>query len=169
MGSLVSVCVDSRVDKQMDRHCYKKYLLCHRDQLWLMLLKPTVRTEIARCAFSQAASTIWNNLPLDSHSAVTYERFRSVTKKHFYELAFINWSCDCLRSHDSFLLTTYGASSNTLCYVTLKLCLRCYVLFHPQLYLNCISTYVLILFSHGYSATLAAKLIIKLDLTWLDV
>jgi len=38
-------------------------------------------------------------------------------------------------------------------------------LFNPQLYLNCISTYVLISFSHGYSATLAAKLIIKLDLT----
>ena len=53
--------------------------------------------------------------------------------------------------------------------IILKLCLRCYVLFHPQLYLNCISTYVLISFSHGYSATLAAKLIIKLDLTWLDM
>jgi len=37
-------------------------------------------------------------------------------------------------------------------------------LFHLQLYLNCIFTYVLISFSHGYSATLAAKLIIKLDL-----
>ena len=37
-------------------------------------------------------------------------------------------------------------------------------LFHPQLYLNCI-VLVLISFSHGYSATLAAKLIIKLDLT----
>ena len=48
--------------------------------------------------------------------------------------------------------------------IILKLCLRCYVLFHPQLYLNCISTYVLISFSHGYSATLATKLIIKLDL-----
>ena len=47
----------------------------------------------------------------------------------------------------------------------LKLCLRCYVLFHLQLYLNCIFTYVLISFSHGYSATLAAKLIIELDLT----
>ena len=41
---------------------------------------------------------------------VTYERFRSATKKHFYELAFMNWSRDCLRSHDSFLATTYGAS-----------------------------------------------------------
>ena len=29
--------------------------------------------------------------------------------------------------------------------------------------------YVLISFSYGYSATLAAKLIIKLDLTWLDL
>ena len=49
--------------------------------------------------------------------------------------------------------------------IILKLCLRCYVLFHPQLYLNCIVLIVLVLisFSHGYSATLAAKLIIKLD------
>ena len=39
--------------------------------------------------------------------------------------------------------------------------------FHLQLYLNCIFTYVLISFSHGYSATLAAKLIIKLDLTFI--
>jgi len=49
--------------------------------------------------------------------------------------------------------------------IILKLCLRCYVLFYLQLYLNCIFTYVLISFSHGYSATLAAKLIIKLDLS----
>ena len=51
--------------------------------------------------------------------------------------------------------------------IILKLCLRCYVLFHPQLYLNCIVLIVLVLisFSHGYSATLAAKLMIKLDLT----
>jgi len=34
-------------------------------------------------------------------------------KETFYELAFMNWSRDCLRSHDSFLLTTYGALSNT--------------------------------------------------------
>jgi len=47
--------------------------------------------KIARRAFSQAAPTInWNDLPLDSRSAETYERFRSATKKHFYELAFTN-------------------------------------------------------------------------------
>jgi len=83
-------------------------------RIWqLFLRKPPVRTEIARRAFSQAAPTIGNDLPLDSHSAVTYERFRSATKKHFYELAFMNWSRDCLCSHDSFLATTYGALSNT--------------------------------------------------------
>ena len=40
-----------------------------------------------------------------------------------------------------------------------------------QLYLNCIVLIVLVLisFSHGYSAILAAKLMIKLDLTWLDL
>jgi len=78
----------------------------------LFLLKPPVRTEIARRAFSQAAPTAWNDLPLDSRSAETYERFRSATKKHFYELAFTNWSCECFRSHDSFFLRTDGASPN---------------------------------------------------------
>jgi len=33
---------------------------------------------------------VWNDLSLDSRSAETYERFRSATKKHFYELAFTN-------------------------------------------------------------------------------
>ena len=56
----------------------------------LFLLKPPVRTEIARRAFSQASPTVWNDLPLDSRSAKTHERFRSATKKHCYELAFTN-------------------------------------------------------------------------------
>jgi len=73
-----------------------------RSSKQLFLLKPPVRTEIARHAFSQAAPTVWTDLPLDSRSAETYERFRSAMKKHFYELAFTNWSRDCLRSHDSF-------------------------------------------------------------------
>ena len=72
-----------------------------------------MRTEIARRTFSQAAATIWNDLPLDSRSAATHERFRFVTKKHFYELAFMNWSRDRLLSHDSFLATSCGALSNT--------------------------------------------------------
>ena len=52
--------------------------------------------------------------------------------------------------------------------IILKLCLRCYVLFHAQ-NLNCIVLIVLVLisFSHGYSAILAAKLMIKLDLKYL--
>ena len=37
------------------------------------------------------------------HAQLLHIRFRSATKKHFYELAFMNWSRDCLRSHDSFL------------------------------------------------------------------
>jgi len=56
----------------------------------LFLLKPPVRTEISTRAFSQAAPTVRNDLPLDSLSAETYERFRFATKKHFYELAFTN-------------------------------------------------------------------------------
>ena len=61
-----------------------------RSSKQLFLRKPPVRTEIARRAFSQAAPTIWNDIPLDSRSAATHERFRSATKIHFYELAFMN-------------------------------------------------------------------------------
>jgi len=43
-------------------------------------------------AFSQAAPTVWNGLPLASLSAETYKRFRSAMKKHFYELTLTNWS-----------------------------------------------------------------------------
>jgi len=49
----------------------------------LFLLKPPLTTEIARHAFSQVAPTIWNDLPLDSCSAETNERFRCATKIHF--------------------------------------------------------------------------------------
>jgi len=61
-----------------------------RSSKQLFLLKLPMTTEIARRAFSQAAPTVWNDLPLDSRSAETYERFRSATKKHCYELAFTN-------------------------------------------------------------------------------
>ena len=62
---------------------------------------------------SQAAPTVWNDLPLDSRSAESYQRFRSATKKHFYT----NWllqtdhmtvSAPTIR----FFLTTYGPSPN---------------------------------------------------------
>ena len=39
----------------------------------LFLVKLPVRTHIARRVFSQAAPTVWNDLPLDSCSAETYE------------------------------------------------------------------------------------------------
>jgi len=61
-----------------------------RSSKQLLLLKPPVRTEIARRALSQAAPTVCKDLPLDSRSAETHGRFRSTTKKHFYELAFTN-------------------------------------------------------------------------------
>jgi len=89
----LSLSVDQRL------HAYTRQ---SRSSKQLFLLKPPVRTEIARRAFSQAAPTVWNDLPLDSRSAETYERFRSATKNHFYELAFTNWSRACFRSHDSF-------------------------------------------------------------------
>ena len=76
---------------------------------------------VLRSACSRRVTTMWVNRLLQvsqlvqicsfpfgrllwkTISAATYERFRSATKKHFYELAFMNWSRDCLRSHDLFL------------------------------------------------------------------
>ena len=87
-------------------------------QLWsskqLFLRKSPVRTEIARRAFSQAAATIWNDLPLDSRSAPTYERFRSATKKHITN--WLAWTDHVTVSAPTirfFPPTTYGALSNT--------------------------------------------------------
>jgi len=64
----------------------------HRSSNQLFLLKAPVKTEIARHSFSRAAPAMLNNLPLYSWSTEIYERFRSVTKKYFYQLAFTNWS-----------------------------------------------------------------------------
>jgi len=61
-----------------------------RSSKQLFLLKPPVRTEIARRAFSQAAPTVWNDLPLDSRSAETHQRFRcdeeTFLRTGFYKL-----------------------------------------------------------------------------------
>ena len=67
---------------------------CSSNQLFLF--KASVGTETARCSISQAAPTVCHNLPLDSRSVKTYERFRSVTRKHLYPLAFSNRSRDYL-------------------------------------------------------------------------
>jgi len=42
-----------------------------------------------RCSFSQAALTVWNNLPLDSRSAKTHALFRPATKKHNLPTGFL--------------------------------------------------------------------------------
>jgi len=61
----------------------------------LLLSRPSTRTEIAHRAFSQAASTIWNELPLDIRSAETFGHFRTLLQTHYYRLAFLQWSRDC--------------------------------------------------------------------------
>ncbi len=46
------------------------------------------RTAIARRAFSQAAPSVWNNLPYNVRTAETFERFKSSIRTHFYSRAF---------------------------------------------------------------------------------
>ena len=55
-----------------------------------LLNKPAVRTETARRAFSQAAPSVWNSLPVHIRSSETYGQFRSAIRTHYYRLAFIH-------------------------------------------------------------------------------
>lgn len=56
----------------------------------LLLQSPSTRTVIARRAFSQAAPRVWNDLPIDIRNSVTFDRFRSALRTHYYRLAFDN-------------------------------------------------------------------------------
>ena len=54
-----------------------------------LLSRPSTRTEIARRAFSQAAPTVCNELPLNIRSAKTFgHHFRTLLRTH-YRLAFL--------------------------------------------------------------------------------
>ena len=61
-----------------------------RSSTHLLITKQPVRTEIARRAFSQAAPTVWNNLPLVVRTAETFEQFRTAIRTHYFRLAFTN-------------------------------------------------------------------------------
>ena len=69
-----------------------------RSSTHLLITKQPVRTTTARRAFSQAAPTVWNSLPLVIRIAETFERFRTAIRTHYYRLAFTNWSRDCPRA-----------------------------------------------------------------------
>ena len=66
----------------------------------LLLSKPAVGTETARCLFNQAAPSVWNSLPVEIRVSKTARQFRTVNRTHYNRLAFHNWSRDCLHSHD---------------------------------------------------------------------
>jgi len=51
-----------------------------------LLNEPIVRTKIAKWAFSHAAPSVWNNLPVG--------RFQTAIWTHNFWLVFINWSRD---------------------------------------------------------------------------
>lgn len=53
-----------------------------------LLSVPRTRTEIARRAFSYAAPSIWNNLPLAIRTAGSFDRFRTLLRTHLYTTAF---------------------------------------------------------------------------------
>lgn len=55
----------------------------------LLLSTPAVRTEIARRAFSQAAPTVWNELPLNIRSADTFDHFKTLLRTYYFRLAFL--------------------------------------------------------------------------------
>ena len=59
----------------------------------LMVQSLPTRTAIACRAFSQAAPRVWNDLPIDIRNSVTFDRFRSALRTHYYRLAFDNGSC----------------------------------------------------------------------------
>ena len=59
----------------------------------LLLQSLQTRTVIACRAFSQAAPRIWNDLRIDIRNSVTFDRFRSASRTHYYRLAFDNGSC----------------------------------------------------------------------------
>ena len=60
----------------------------------LLLQSLPTGTVIACRAFSQAAPRVWNDLPFDIRNSVTFDRFRSALRTHYYMLAFdilITW------------------------------------------------------------------------------
>jgi len=69
-----------------------------RSSLLYLLNVPAVRTQIARGAFSHAAPSVWNDLPVDIRRSESFSRFRTASPTHFFRLLFINWSRDCIRS-----------------------------------------------------------------------
>ena len=58
------------------------------------LTQPPVKTEIAKRAFSQAAPSVWNSLPLNCRTANTFSIFKKLLKTHIFKHAYPDWSCD---------------------------------------------------------------------------
>jgi len=55
-----------------------------------LLNVPVVRTQIARRAFSHAAPSVWNNLPVDIRRSESFGRFRTLILTLYFTLAFID-------------------------------------------------------------------------------
>jgi len=55
-----------------------------------LLNVPVVRTQIARRAFSHAAPSVWNNLPVDIRRSESFGRFRTQIRTLYFRLAFID-------------------------------------------------------------------------------
>jgi hypothetical protein len=61
-----------------------------RSSAQYLLNVPAVRTQTARRAFSQAAPSVWNDLPVDIRRSESFGRFRTAIRAHYFRLAFIN-------------------------------------------------------------------------------
>jgi hypothetical protein len=59
-----------------------------RSSSQLLLSKPAVRTQTAGRAFSQAAPSVWNDLPADIRSSDNYKQFRTRIRFYYFKLAF---------------------------------------------------------------------------------
>jgi len=55
-----------------------------------LLNVPVVRTQIATRAFSHAAPSVWNNLPVDIRRSEQFGRFRTQIHTLYFRLAFID-------------------------------------------------------------------------------
>ena len=61
----------------------------------ISLLVPRVKTNTGARAFHSCAPSLWNNLPLSVHSAISVATFKKHLKTHFFDLSFLPLTSAC--------------------------------------------------------------------------
>ena len=49
---------------------------------------PRVRMEVAKQSFNYAGAKLWNNLPTEIRSTISYPEFKKLVKTHYFNLHF---------------------------------------------------------------------------------